>query len=200
MVALSHVLWFQQQAANKKMVQTSSVSRFDVSFIPENLHVRKLEQHSVHYNPSTRLWVATVARPERIESSAGKKTVSFKFKGEREAKKFAQAYSPPKIMPLAAACQVCASSFNNRLKSCSCRNCGVCICEKCSTRWSIRMLPKTYYTQQTTTVRVCTSCDWLSNAFCMSLLHGKYDDTIKIFESGNVNLRTSFASINGEAM
>mmetsp|Transcript_27070 Transcript_27070/g.45107 ORF Transcript_27070/g.45107 Transcript_27070/m.45107 type:complete len:353 (+) Transcript_27070:174-1232(+) len=180
------------------MAQASS-SRFDVSYIPEGLHARRLEQHSVHYNPGTRLWVATIARPERAECT-GKKTVSFKFKGEREAKKFAHAYSPPKIVAVTSACQVCSSSFNNRMRPCSCRNCGACICEKCSARWGIRMLPKTYVPQQSTTVRVCQSCDWLSNAFCISLLHGKLRDAIKIFETGNVNLRTTFASINGEAM
>jgi hypothetical protein len=34
----------------------------------------------------------------------------------------------------------------------------------------------------------------------MALLHGKFKDAIKIFETGNVNLRTVFADINGEAM
>jgi hypothetical protein len=62
------------------------------------------------------------------------------------------------------------------------------------------MLPKTYVSQQTTTVRVCTNCDWISNAFCISLLHGKFEDAIKIFDTGNVNLRAVFADINGEAM
>uniref|UniRef100_A0A6U1PLW1 RING-type domain-containing protein n=1 Tax=Cyclophora tenuis TaxID=216820 RepID=A0A6U1PLW1_CYCTE len=40
----------------------------------------------------------------------------------------------------------------------------------------------------------------MSNAFCMALLQGKSDDAKQLFDTGNVNLRTSFAGINGEAM
>jgi hypothetical protein len=34
----------------------------------------------------------------------------------------------------------------------------------------------------------------------MALLQGKYEDAVKVFETGNVNLRSSFAGINQEAM
>jgi hypothetical protein len=66
------------------------------------------------------------------------------------------------------------------------------------------MLPKTYLNRDAMTtaltVRVCKSCDWLSNAFCMALLQGQKDNAIRIHESGNINLRCTFADIHKEAM
>lgn len=50
------------------------------------------------------------------------------------------------------------------------------------------------------TARVCRTCDWLSNAFCMALIQGKYDDALALYNTKNVNLRTCFADINREAM
>ena len=177
-------------------------TRFDVAFMPQGIQSRKLEQYSVHYNAGSRLFIATIVRPGRAEGVL-KTIISFKFPSEREAKKFAKAYTPPKWVPATAACQICSSTYNNGRISrpCSCRNCGACICDKCSSRWGIRMIPKTYVSQQSLTVRVCTWCDWLSNAFCMTLLKGgTLQDAKSIFETGNVNLRTCFADINHEAM
>jgi hypothetical protein len=64
------------------------------------------------------------------------------------------------------------------------------------------MIPKTYVhsVYQPQVVRVCSSCQWLSNAFCLALLKGSYQDAVAIHDTGNVNLRTSFASIRGESM
>jgi len=42
------------------------------------------------------------------------------------------------------------------------------------------MIPKTYLVYPTTWLRVCRACDWLSNAFCMALLQGRYEDAIRI--------------------
>ena len=49
-------------------------------------------------------------------------------------------------------------------------------------------------------VRCCSSCQWLSHAFCFALLKGRYQDATQIYDTGNVNLRTSFADIRGESM
>ena len=64
------------------------------------------------------------------------------------------------------------------------------------------MIPKTYVhsAYQPQVVRVCSSCNWLSNAFCLALLKGSYQDAVTLFETGNVNLRTTFASIRDESM
>jgi hypothetical protein len=63
------------------------------------------------------------------------------------------------------------------------------------------MFPKTYVSQKSLTARVCTSCDWLSNAFCIALLQGnRIDDVKTLHKSRNLNLRSCFASIHQEAM
>jgi hypothetical protein len=43
------------------------------------------------------------------------------------------------------------------------------------------MIPKTYVVYPTTWVRVCQACDWLSNAFCMALLQGRYEDAVSLY-------------------
>jgi len=149
----------------------------------------------------TRKYIATITRT--VDDT--NRPIQFPFATEREAKKFAKAYTPPKMLGLTSACQICNVRFDtnqrNPARRGNCRNCGVCICENCSTRWGMRMVPRTFLnTAQSLTVRACKSCDWLSNAFCMALIQGNYDDAVKLYETGNVNLRTCFADINGEAM
>jgi hypothetical protein len=181
----------------------AAMNRFDVSSMPEDIRRRTLEQYSVHYNNLTRLWVATIARYRRTEPTGvhQSRTMCFKFSSEGEAKKFARAYSPPKLLPFTDACQSCAVRFVAKCRPSSCRNCGICICDKCSTRWAIRMLPKTYVSQRSLTARVCTTCDWLSNTFCITLLKGgSVQDAKTIYDSGNVNLRCCFADINHDEM
>jgi hypothetical protein len=114
-------------------------------------------------------------------------------------------YSPPKMMSGALQCLCCSAKFidsgKQQCKSFHCRNCGAQICERCSHRWGTRMLPKTYLSAGASlTVRVCKSCDWLSNAFCMALLQGQYENALLIHETGNINLRCTFADIHKEAM
>lgn len=159
---------------------------------------RTLHPFSVHYSLSSSCWIATIVFEGVGESR--NKTTCFEFSSEGEAKKFCLAYSKPKQLPMSSSCFVCKHDFTSKTRPCHCRNCGVCICEKCSTRWGARMVPKTYISHAFHTVRVCKSCDWLSNAFCLALLQGRYDDAVKIFDTGNVNLRTTFADIRGESM
>jgi hypothetical protein len=198
----------------------SRLSSFDVSLIPkEKIHKRELHPWSVHYSMATASWIATIARGADNSSNMSstgddnnKRCTSFQFPTEREARKFAKVYSPPKMCTGATKCVCCSIEFtdpslsadNVKQKECrsyNCRNCGAQICEKCSHRWGIRMLPKTYISGAvSSTVRVCKSCDWLSNAFCMSLLQGQYDNALLIHESGNLNLRCTFADIHKEAV
>lgn len=159
---------------------------------------RTLNPFSVHYSLSSSCWIATITYESHGESR--NKTTCFNLSSEGEAKKFCLAYSKPKQLPTSSQCFICKDDFTAKLRPCHCRNCGVCICEKCTTRWGARMIPKTYVSHAFHTVRVCTSCDWLSNAFCLALLQGRYNDAIMIFGSGNVNLRSTFAAIRGESM
>lgn len=269
----------------------SSSSSFDVSLLP-SLKMRRREMHSfsVHYSVATASWVATLARPDDTLGAMNdgennnnnnhnnglgtkRRCVSFQFPTEREARRFAKAYTPPKFQLDASACVCCSAPFvgnaangpatsmadsptstsssplfasnnsnesyhhrtgisisihsnsnshhhhshsNNTnnvsttmtttmmkgsVRSFHCKNCGSQICDKCSRRWSIRMIPKTYVsTVSSLTVRVCRSCDWLSNSFCMALLLGRSNDASALYDTGNVNLRSTFAHIHKEAM
>jgi len=180
-------------------------SCFDLVSMP-TAQIRKRELHafSVHYSMATSKWVATLARPTFESSDEKRRCTTFSFTTEREARKFGKAYSPPKMMTGATTCVCCALPFDSEQNKgpFHCRNCGSQVCDSCSTRWSIRMVPKTYlqHSSSASTVRACKSCAWLSNAFCLALLRGNYDDALRCHETGNVNLRCTFADISREAM
>jgi hypothetical protein len=110
------------------------------------------------------------------------------FKTEREARKFCKAYSPPKLLTGVYTCYLCSATASATR---NCRNCGAVICERCSRRWGLRMVPKTYYaTPNALTVRVCKSCDWLSNAFCMALLQGRFHDAVFLYNTVRYQLES----------
>lgn len=192
------------QRSNSMPPAVTSTSRFNVGLMPAAIHRRTLQQFSVHFSVKTNQWIATINGNAGDLSSDGvrHKSIKFNFPSELEARKFTKAYSPPRMVsPMASECFICSLSFNHRRTPNHCRNCGAWICDRCSTRWNILMVPKTYYiNNRSLTVRVCTSCDWLSNAFCMALLQGNTTSAIAIQETGNVNLRSTFANINREAM
>lgn len=189
----------QVNITNGPMPDGRRISCFDASLMPINsIRQRELFAFSVHYSVSTSKWIATVERPAEDK----RRCVSFSFATEDEARKFAKAYSPPKMMTNASQCVCCSIPFTAKCGSHNCRNCGSQICEECSARWGIRMLPKTFLRNPNAalTVRVCKSCDWLSNAFCMALLRGSHADAIRFHATGNVNVRCTFADISKEAM
>ena len=210
---------------NIRRSRAESSSDFSLDLMPvDKIVKRSLHAWSVHHSLTTSNWIATISRP--VENSPNSKTrhAQFVFNTEREARKFCQAYAPPKYADQPF-CQGCRQQGSFR----HCRNCGVNLCDACSTKWGLRMIPKTYLLYPTTWVRVCRACDWLSNAFCMALLQGRYEDALRIHSTvrsfgkysfripvfffwhanepkcpvftvqGNVNLRTSFADIRGEA-
>lgn len=180
------------------------VSCFDAALMPvDSIRKRELHSFSVHYSLATSKWIATLVRPLEL-CDEKRRCVSFSFATEREARKFAKVYSPPKMMTNASRCVCCSIPFSDDAKArpFNCRNCGSQVCDKCSTRWGIRMIPKTYLANPNSamTVRVCKSCDWLSNAFCMALLRGSLPDALRFHATGNINLRCTFADISREAM
>lgn len=166
------------------------VSDFDMSRMPVIIK-RTLHPWSVHRSLTTSKFIATIVRPAATGSSTAGSTkvkhLQCPFPTEREARKFCKAYSPPKFLTAASDhCMLCAVSLisgtSHRPRG-HCRNCGVVICERCTCRWGLRMVPKTYVPQAASTVRVCKSCDWLSNAFCMALLQGRYQDALRLYET-----------------
>jgi hypothetical protein len=189
------------------MPRNRRVSCFDATRMPaDSIRKRELHAFSVHYSVATSKWIATLVRPNSdcSHSDDKRRCVSFPFAAERDARKFGLHYSPPKHQTNATLCVCCNIPFSDESKyrAFNCRNCGSQVCDKCSTRWGIRMIPKTYLCNQNSamTVRVCKSCDWLSNAFCMALLRGSYHDATRFNATGNVNLRCTFADISREAM
>jgi hypothetical protein len=178
----------------------TAISTFSLDLMPRSVQPRELHPFSVHFSMETRNWIATICKVTDTGLDA-KRHLQFSFHSEREAKKFCQAYSPPKVKTPTDHCPICRGSFTKHSRPHHCRNCGSSCCDKCSTRWCIRMLPKTFLgSANAITARVCRTCDWLSNAFCMALIQGKYDDALALYNTKNVNLRTSFADINREAM
>mmetsp|Transcript_33589 Transcript_33589/g.79208 ORF Transcript_33589/g.79208 Transcript_33589/m.79208 type:complete len:385 (+) Transcript_33589:122-1276(+) len=180
------------------------LSSFDISLLSnQSIRKRELYEFSVHYSVSSSSWVARITTSCNSEES-GRRCLSFSFATENEGRKFAKAYSPPKMVTNLLRCFCCSAKFGNKRAPFSCKNCGVQTCESCSRRWGVRMIPKTYLggsmNATSTTVRVCKSCDWLSNAFCMALLQGQHNNAVLIHATGNINLRCAFADIHKEAM
>jgi len=154
----------------------SPISDFDLSLMPSSkIFKRTLHPWSVHHSLTTANWIATISRPEHHDHQKIRH-VQFTFSSEREARMFCKSYAPPKFHnnPNCMVCQTIVPSHRH------CRNCGVTVCDRCSTRWGLKMVPRTYSNSASLTVRVCKSCDWLSNAFCMSLLQGRYQDALQI--------------------
>lgn len=179
------------------------ISSFDISLLSHKPYrKRELHEFSVHYSVSTSSWITRIVS-QSIQDNE-RKYLSFSFATEADARKFGKAYSPPKAVTGSTRCSCCSAEFTSKCLSSNCKNCGVQMCESCSRRWGVRMIPKTYLNGQnynpSSTVRVCKSCDWLGNAFCMALLQGQHNDAVLIHATGNVNLRCTFADIHKEAM
>jgi hypothetical protein len=156
-------------------------SDFNMERLPRaSIVPRILHDWSVHHSIVNNNWIATISRTD-ANDPAKLRYHQFSFTTEREARKFCVSYAPPKLVR-GNECRVCHVI---KQSLCHCRNCGVTICERCSSRWSTKMLPKTYHSPNGSTfgsgmTRVCKSCDWISNAFCLALLQGRYQDAIEI--------------------
>lgn len=197
---------FQSAAATEHAAANEgSESSFQVDMMPvDKIKRRTLHPYSVHYSLPSSCWIATIVRHVggTAEVANRSRYSQFEFSSEGQAKSFSKAYSPPKMLEPGTHCFICKDPYTAKLRPYNCRNCGICTCEKCSTRWGAKMIPKTYVhaAYQPQVVRVCSSCQWLSNAHCFALLKGRFQDAQKIYDSGNVNLRTCFADIRGESM
>jgi len=178
------------------------VSTFDISHLAgKSIRKRDLHTFSVHFNVPTSNWVTRISYSV---DDTKRKCLSFSFPTENDARLFGKAYSPPKKVTGSQTCGGCPIKFTSKVASSHCVNCGVQMCGNCSTRWGVGMIPKTYVFGKkyapSSTVRVCKSCDWLSNAFCMALLQGQHNNAVLIHAAGNINLRCNFADIQKESM
>ena len=168
------------------------------------LHTRNLLTAYVNHNRETGLWITTVntnQNPDK-KSQKSKHLQAFSFRSESEARESAYVNAPPKMIPFDESphCFNCSNRFNSIFRRAShCRNCGVCICNSCSTHWNKLMIPDTYNTKGSRYIKVCKTCDYLSAAFRHSLLVGNYDAALKLYMTGNINLRCPFLNVrNGQ--
>lgn len=172
--------------------------------LPDKVHPRILLSATVYHNAATNLWITTINTNQRgvatNPATAAKYLKAFTFNSEKEARESAIANAPPKMLAFNehTNCFVCSSKFAVFKRACHCRNCGVCICNSCAVQWPSKMIPETYNLKREKVVRVCVSCDWLSLAFKKSLLKGRYEESIALYGSGNVNIRTPFPATKGD--
>jgi len=54
------------------------------------------------------------------------------------------------------------------------------------------MVPDTYNLKKEANVRVCKSCNHLSASFKKALLDGNYEESVAVYGTGNINLRSPF--------
>lgn len=168
------------------------------------LRTRNLLTAYVNHNKATSLWITTINTNQKAsanERSATRYLKAFSFRTEHEARESAYVNAPPELVPFESMpnCFSCETRFNSVLRRPShCRNCGVCICNICSTSWSKLMIPETYNTKNTKTVKICRTCDYLSTAFRHALLSGNYDNAIKVYMTGNINLRCPFVNVKNK--
>lgn len=184
---------------NSRQIPTNS---FGLSLPPGlQLHTRKLLTAYVNHNKETSLWITTINTNQNAKSkkiTPSKHLQAFSFRSEHEARESAYVNAPPKMIgfDVSPFCFNCETKFNGVFRRPSnCRNCGICICNSCSVSWSKFMVPDTYNTRGSKIVKICKTCDYLSAAFRHSLLSGNYDATLKIYMTGNINLRCPFLNV-----
>lgn len=165
---------------------------------PERIHSRILLTATVYHNTATNLWIATINTNQKgvakNPATASRYLKAFSFSTEKEARESAIANAPPKMMKFDnhQHCFICQGKFAMFRRASHCRNCGVCVCNSCSTTWSAKAIPDTYNLKKESQVKICKSCNFLSSAFKKALIDGDYEEAIALYGSGNANLRTPF--------
>jgi len=171
---------------------------------PERNHSRILLTATVYHNTATNLWIATINTNQKgvakNPTKASRYLKAFSFSTEKEARESAIANAPPKMMRFNdnSNCFICKGKFAVFRRACHCRNCGVCVCNSCSTSWPAKAIPETYNLKKESQVKVCKSCNFLSSAFKKALLKGDYEEAIAVYGSGNINLRTPFPQFSNK--
>jgi hypothetical protein len=166
--------------------------------LPDRILPRTLLSATVYHNTASNLWITTINTNQKgvatNPKTASKYLKAFSFPTERQARESAIANAPPKMIAFSKApnCFICLKNFAMFKRAGHCRNCGVCVCNNCTTPWPSTSIPETYNLKKESKVKICNSCNKLSMDFKQALLHGKYDNVIELYNTGNVNLRTPF--------
>ena len=177
---------------------TASISSLNTWQQPEQIHSRILLTATVYHNTATNLWIATINTNQKgvakNPATASKYLKAFSFSSEREARESAISNAPPKMLSFEdnPNCFICKGKFAMFRRASHCRNCGVCVCNTCSTSWPSKMIPQTYNLKRESQVKICKSCNFLSTSFKKALMDGDFEEALGIYGSGNINLRTPF--------
>ena len=183
----------------EKLFGTSDKS-MSLSTDSTEIRPRILLAATVYHNTATNLWIATINTNQKGVAKnpalANKYLKAFSFPTEREARESAIANAPPKMIPYSESskCFGCQSKFAVFRRASQCRNCGVCVCNNCSTTWNGKCVPETYNLKNESSVKVCKSCNDLSTSFKKALEDGDYQEAVALYGTGNVNLRSPFPS------
>jgi len=139
---------------------------------------------------------------DNMDQEAMKNSIEvFNFNSNEEAREACHTLGPPRMHSLQDnyTCQICKNTFGKLFRRpWHCKNCGVCMCYKCTVVWPTAMVPKTFNMARTKKVHVCVACNWLHDEFRKSLLHGQFERAVQLHATGNLNLRSPCSKTNGE--
>lgn len=160
----------------------------------QDVKTRKLVSSSLYQSDSTNLWVVTVDTNNggwKVETST---LQAFTFSTLEEAREAAYSYAPPLLAPFdeSPTCFGCNGKFAVFRRAVHCKNCGVCVCRKCAVQWPASRLPQTYNHKREPKLKVCLSCNFLSEKFQEALLKGDEEEAFTLYETGNLNIRCPF--------
>lgn len=199
---------YRPQGLKEKMFGDGKMTSLDIGASPDD-YIRRRDYlpWTVKLNGTTNLWVANVQTNQKAWESAqymyDKTSLELKrsiqtFIGstEQEAYEIGLALAPPLMQDIEESpiCFLCKTKFALLKRPCNCRNCGVVVCFSCVCTWSSKQLPSTYNSDKRSSLPVCLACDWLANSFQEALLNGDWDRAQSLYATGNVNLRSLYAS------
>jgi hypothetical protein len=178
----------------------------DIEVSPdEYIRKRDLLPWTVKQNTTNDLWVASVLTNQRAWEEDNlneqeRSKVIFSGKTDQEAQEAGLAMGAPLLQSFEdnPICFMCKSKFAVFNRPHNCRNCGVVVCAKCSCSWSSKRLPSTYQASKSSH-SACLACDWSANNFQEALMKGQHSKAVKLYESGNINLRSPYISSKKKA-
>ena len=141
---------------------------------------------------------------DKMDVEAMKNSIEMlNFSSSEEAREACHAFAPPRMHSIqdSSVCQICKKKFGKVFrKPWHCKNCGVCVCNKCTVLWPAPLLPKTFNMTRARKVHVCLACNWLHDEFRVSLLNGEFERAVELHGTGNLNLRSPFSKLHGEIL
>jgi hypothetical protein len=165
----------------------------------------------VEYNTFSKSWITILNTNQSGAGQEDKKSNNnnkndrglhvLSFPTEHDAKEAACNFAPPQLVSaeLQRNCYLCEKDFSMLRKAVNCKNCGACICNSCSVNWTKEMLPWTFTATtknaNKNSVKVCKTCDYIATSFRKVLLTGDYETALKLYMTGNMNLRCPFTNV-----